>query len=175
MPFKRICGLFPERRHRSNVRLSARKSNPPRRKGIRTQSEKVAAIYPALFASLGVSIITRSAPFFERSCRSFSSREGGMVTASGASPRASDQSAADAWGSRSTIAVSTPESLAATARWTATVVLPTPPFSLTIERTFTSSTPSIDDNAARLQSQEVHCQLHSNPKTAAFAVGNNVP
>src|SRR5947209_9728690 len=98
-----------------------------------------------------------------------------MVTASGASPRASDQSAADAWGSRSTIALSTPASLPATARWTATVVLPAPPFSLTIERTFILATPHIVDNATGLQRKVATCQQRWCRRPQSVQGGNQAP
>jgi hypothetical protein len=60
------------------------------------------------------------------------------------------------------IAVSIPDSLAATARCTAIVVLPAPPFSLTIASTFTQTfLASVVDNATDIQREGATRQQHN--------------
>src|SRR3954449_12451482 len=57
------------------------------------------------------------------------------------------------------MAVARPARVAATPRCTAIVVLPTPPFSLRTESTFTGDVPCVVDNVTCLRYAKVTCQV----------------
>src|SRR5208337_103653 len=110
------------------------------RQGIRIASAWAAAC-PALLSALpAVSIITRSASFARACCKRIGKRGAWAGTTAGILlARLSPQTVELARGSRSKIAVAKPCASAATARLTASVVFPAPPFSLMIAITFITS------------------------------------
>ena len=121
-------------RTRAAVSAAASTSSTDGRQGSSTRSASLAAACAALSlpARGGVSMIARSVPASAQRCSSAASRDGGTVSTTGkAAARRSPHLAADCWGSVSSTATLRPCCAAATAIWTAAVVLPLPPFMLT--------------------------------------------
>src|ERR1019366_7727636 len=110
---------------------------PKGRQGIRIASACAEACAAMPSALPGVSIITRSASF-ARACSSSLGKRGACAgtTAGIVVSRRSPHTVEFARGSRSKIAVASPCASAATAKFTAKVVFPAPPFSLTMASIF---------------------------------------
>lgn len=104
------------------------------RSAARAAAKEAASAFGAL------SIITRSADCASACSSRLVSRVACAATTVGdGRARLSDQLAAEAWGSRSKMAVFRPRCSATTARWMARVVLPAPPFWLIIANVFICS------------------------------------
>ena len=113
--------------------VTARRSRIDARHGTSTRSAARAAASAGDSACGAVSMRHRTAPCSRAVVRTSASRAAWAETTTGAlASRESDQAAALAWGSRSTMSAACPASSAATAKLSARDVLPTPPFCETI-------------------------------------------
>src|SRR5581483_3245849 len=97
--------------------------------GMRIKSATRAAAKAAASECGAVSIMAKTAPCAAAVSSTCANRATGVATTAGVSAvRRSFQLVALAWGSRSITATALPAALAATAKWTASVVFPAPPF-----------------------------------------------
>ncbi len=111
------------------VRLIASRSTREGRHGTNTRSARCAAAAASAPAAGGVSMMVRPKPFASAASIAWLSRRALIGSTCGSSAsRRSLQAVALSCGSRSNSAVFTPAACAATARFTARVVFPTPPF-----------------------------------------------
>ena len=140
-------------------------SNRPGRSGTIARSAARAAASAADSEWGAVSITARSVPERRAAPRAASRRAAGTAPTNGERPLLSPQSAALACGSRSTTAAEPPAPSKSTARWTASVVLPVPPYwAITATVCIGSVTlPSLSRNGAPGKGRG-HCHVPTRPR-----------